>query len=143
MGIRIAEWEKHEDTGKGLTTNLTYVGSSSHFNYNIEESEGFFGATLPGTTIISYDPRVDELKKEIKELKEMFVQLNEKIGLTEVEEIEIRDISLKQAKEEIALYFRDNDGKEIGYEDIVETLGIDPHVVVHACNELVKEKKIG
>ncbi len=47
------------------------------------------------------------------------------------------------AKTQIAKYFCDNDGKNIDYEELVEELHIDPEVVFHTCNELVKEDKIG
>ena len=46
-------------------------------------------------------------------------------------------------KEEIAQYFLKNDGKEIGYEALIEELKIDPRMVVQACNELLEEGKIG
>lgn len=57
--------------------------------------------------------------------------------------LELRDIPYSQVKEEIAGYFSKNDGKEIGYEELIEKLKIDPGLVVQACNELVDEGKIG
>jgi len=55
----------------------------------------------------------------------------------------LRDIPYPQVKEKIAGYFLRNDGKEIGYEELIEQLKIDPVLVVQACNELVAEGKIG
>jgi hypothetical protein len=47
--------------------------------------------------------------------------------------IELKEISYDGAKEEIAEYFRKNDGIEIGYEELIEELKIDPELVVRAC----------
>jgi len=52
-------------------------------------------------------------------------------------------MKVNQAKDEIARYFLENDGREIGYEELIERLGIDPLTVVQACDELEKEGKIG
>jgi hypothetical protein len=53
------------------------------------------------------------------------------------------DIPYPQAMEEVAGYFLKNDGKEIGYEELIEELRIDPALVVQAYNELEAEGKIG
>jgi len=57
--------------------------------------------------------------------------------------ITLRSLPLKKAKEEIARYFRENDGRTIGYDELVENLGIEPAVVVEACAELEAMGKIG
>ncbi len=57
--------------------------------------------------------------------------------------IQIRKLSFSKAKDEIARYFRENDGKEIGYDELIEALRIDPNDVIRACAELEKEGKIG
>jgi hypothetical protein len=92
--------------------------------------------------VLIYDRRIANLKKEIKELKEMlasFIQSNE----SEVPVIILRDIPVDQAKDEIARYFRENDGKDIDIDELIEGLAIDPHTVVRACNILEAEGKIG
>jgi len=55
----------------------------------------------------------------------------------------VRSLPLKKAKEEIACYFRENDGREIGYDELIEKLRIEPSIVVEACAELEAEGKIG
>jgi len=57
--------------------------------------------------------------------------------------ITVRSLPLKEAKEEIARYFRENDGREIGYDELIEKLRIEPGIVVEACAELEAEGKIG
>lgn len=57
--------------------------------------------------------------------------------------IELKEISYDGAKEEIAEYFRKNDGNEIGYEELIEKLRIDPKLVVQVCAELLAEGNIG
>ena len=44
----------------------------------------------------------------------------------------LRDIPYPQVKEKIAGYFLRNDGKEIGYEELIEQLKIDPVLVVQS-----------
>lgn len=57
--------------------------------------------------------------------------------------VELRDISLEEAKEEIARYFRAHDGIEIGYDELIDELRLELPLVVEACHELEKEGKIG
>ncbi len=63
--------------------------------------------------------------------------------IEDVKSIEIRDISLERAKDEIALYFREHDGEEIGYDELFENLHIDLRLIIQACEELEAEGKIG
>jgi len=86
--------------------------------------------------------RVATLEEDMREIKKMLQQLLVSEYPSE-DIIELRDVSYDQAMKEIAQYFHDNDGMEIGYEKLVEELKIDPKLVVRACNELVKEGKIG
>jgi|GEM_PF-3020876 len=58
-------------------------------------------------------------------------------------EILLRELPLSKAKEEIAHYFLENDGREIGYDELIEHLRIDPRVLIQACAELEEEGKIG
>jgi len=56
--------------------------------------------------------------------------------------IAVRSLPLKEAMDEIARYFRENDGREIGYDELIEKLRIEPGIVVEACTELEAEGKI-
>ncbi len=89
------------------------------------------------------ESRYKEMELRIKILEEKFNQIEEKVEDTEVVEIVLKDITLSQAKQEIAQYFKDNDAQEIGYEELIEELKIEPKMVINACNELVEEGKIG
>jgi len=82
--------------------------------------------------------RVVALEKELKEVKQL---LHNFIDTEDF--IELRDINFGEAKEEIARYFREHDGEDIGYEELIENLRLDPKYVVQACNELAEEGKIG
>lgn len=55
---------------------------------------------------------------------------------------EPRNITLKQAKKEIAEYFKAHDGEDIDYVDLIDTLNIHLPLVVGACAKLEKEGKI-
>ncbi|MBW2742738.1 MAG: hypothetical protein JRE64_28950 [Deltaproteobacteria bacterium] len=64
------------------------------------------------------EQKVASLEREIKEIKEMVQQSSSSFldGFSD-EIIELKEISYDGAKEEIAEYFRKNDGIEIGYEE--------------------------
>jgi len=67
------------------------------------------------------------------------------IGLSKKpeEDIEIlEDISLKEAKTKIKLYFEEHHGEPVEYSDLIEQLKIPLPTIVEACNELEKEGKI-
>lgn len=82
--------------------------------------------------------RISALEKELQELKRKFqYSVIENDACDEIE-----NISTKQAKEKIALYFKENDGKEIDYGDLLEALNIPLPVIVDACAELEREEKI-
>lgn len=97
---------------------------------------------MAAAPVLIYDRRIAQLEKEIKELKEMLASMNQSNG-AKAPIIDLRDISVGQAKEEIAQYFRENDGREIDIDEIIEGLAIDPHTVVRVCNILEAEGKIG
>ena len=90
----------------------------------------------------SLEKKIVSLEKDIVEIKEM---LQKYFGLDNLFTgiIDLKDISYDKAKKKIAEYFRKNDGKEIGYEELIEELKIEPKLVVYACNELLSEGKIG
>lgn len=82
--------------------------------------------------------KVGALEKKVKEL-DLRLQTIESHGEV-VEEVE--DVPLKEAKKRIALYFKENDGKEIDYGDLVEALHIPLPTIVNACEKLEREGKI-
>ena len=93
-----------------------------------------------------------EILSEIHALKRQVSDLESKLekvlghlhNETEAEEmITLRDVPLDKAKEDIALYFRKHDGENIGYDELISKLCIDPLIVVQACAELEEEGKIG
>ena len=73
----------------------------------------------------------------------MVGRIAEEMENIESDFIEIRDIPYAQAKREIAKYFRDNDGQEIDYIEIVDDLRLPLPQVVKVCEDLEKEGKIG
>ncbi len=82
--------------------------------------------------------RVNALEKEVKELKAM---LHIDSHSHEVP-LPVVDISLDEAKNSIAAFFRENDGREISFGDIIDALNIPLPTIVEACDELEKEGKI-
>jgi hypothetical protein len=88
---------------------------------------------------------IHELKRQVNDLQS---QLQKALAClqprTEEEEmITLRDVPLADAKKEIAFYFREHDGKNIGYDELISKLQIEPLKVVQACAELEEEGKIG
>lgn len=55
---------------------------------------------------------------------------------------EPRCISVNQAKNEIAEYFKAHDGENVDYVDIMDALNIHLPLIVDACAKLEKEGKI-
>jgi len=102
---------------------------------------------------LSYGSITDqEILSEIHELKEQVKNLQSQLEKAfvyfqptteEKEMITLRDLSLAGAKEEIALYFREHDGKNIDYDELISKLRIEPLTVIQACTELEEEGKIG
>jgi hypothetical protein len=78
-----------------------------------------------------------KLQPDAVDIWEELYQLKQRVSLLE------QRVAEPLVKEEIAQYFLKNDGKEIGYEELIEKLKIDPKMVVQACNELLEEGKIG
>jgi hypothetical protein len=133
-----------------------YCGFSSDSNIIPILYQGFTGSTQSDymnggqwstpvsavAPVLVYDRRIAQLEKEIRELREMITSMiQSKESDTPI--IDLRDISVDQAKDEIARYFRENDGREIDIDELIEGLAIDPHTVVKACNILEMEGKIG
>jgi len=97
--------------------------------------------------VLIYDREIQKLEEEVKELKgKLEAHLLSEHRLPEHGESEcitVRDIPLEQAEKEVAKYFLDNDGREIGYDELIEKLGIEPKIVISACQSLVESGKIG
>ncbi len=108
----------------------------SEVQYKIVNEDYFYGKGK------SLENRVLELEDKVKTLENKFQNISKLLEDTD-EIIELRNVSYDQAREEIARYFREHDGEEIGYEELVEELRIDPGMVVRVCDELMKEGKIG
>lgn len=86
------------------------------------------------------DPRVSKLIEKVDKIEERLDTLEER---SHSEIINLRDISLSQAKQEIADYFKAHDGEQIDYEDLLNSLKIDLPTIITACSELEAEGKIG
>ena len=82
----------------------------------------------------------DYLLKEIKELRKEVQRLSQL--LEEDEFVEVREVTLEQAKDEIAAFFLEHDGKSIDYVDLVDALDLPLGQIVKACEELEQEGKI-
>ena len=133
---------------------LRYQGKTTEYTGNAmpRVSGAVTGTHFEGQVWTGYSGGYDStsltltrLEEEIKEVKDLLVTVVTKLEALEEagEMITLREIPLSQAKDEIALYFLENDGKEIGYDEIVSRLRIDPKTVIFACEELEKEGKIG
>ncbi len=103
--------------------------------------------TLPYGSITDQEilSEIHDLKKQVKdlqsELEKALIHLQPRMEGEDM--ITLKDVSLADAKKEIALYFREHDGKDIGYDELISKLRIEPVVVVQACAELEEEGKIG
>jgi hypothetical protein len=86
------------------------------------------------------DPRVSKLIEKVDRIEERLDTLEDG---TYSEIINLRDISLSQAKQEIADYFKAHDGEQIDYEELLNSLKIDLPTIITACSELEAEGKIG
>jgi hypothetical protein len=94
--------------------------------------------------VLVYDRRISQLEKEVKELREMLhAACNAQNVIFKEPIITVRDIPFEEAKEEIALYFREHDGYDIDIDELITELAIDPSIVVRACDSLEAEGKIG
>jgi len=85
---------------------------------------------------------IDAIKSELDNLRKEVERLKAQACATDDDEIVIRDIPYKQAKDEIKAFFKDHHGESIDPTDIEERLGIDFDMAVQACEELVAEGEI-
>jgi len=91
---------------------------------------------------VSYiqDAKISKLIEKVNEIEERLNILEED---KHSEIINLRNISLSQAKQEIAEYFKVHDGEQIDYDELFNSLKIDLPTIITACSELEAEGKIG
>jgi hypothetical protein len=89
--------------------------------------------------------RISSIENEIRELRYCLNEVARKMEDVQgtEETITLREVPYQKAKEEIASYFREHDGQEIGYDDLMSALHLDLKTIWSACNELEREGKIG
>lgn len=100
--------------------------------------------TLAGQTAKNCE-KLDNISHNFyaSQMEEMRKMIQSMISSQSNPAVSIRELSHTEAKEEISQYFRKHDGEEIGYDDLIENLGIEPNLVIQICHELEKEGKIG
>ncbi len=76
--------------------------------------------------------RIEALERQVAELMSV-------LGL---DQSEPRDITKAQAKRDIRVYFRENNGKDIYPDEIAEALNLDLMQVITVCDELEKDGRI-
>lgn len=80
-----------------------------------------------------------EYLRRIEALEVQFAKMRAALGWDQPEP---RDVPNAQAKREIKVYFRENDGKEIYPDEIAEALNLDLMQVISLCDELEDAGKI-
>ena len=92
--------------------------------------------------ILIYDHRISRIQKEINELRAMLEGIKSNINVPIEDVIELRDISLKQAKMEIKGFFEKRHGEVLDAGHIMDALKIDYDLIDKALKELAYEGKI-
>ena len=98
------------------------------------------------TTLLLKETGDDRIIQLLTDIKEQVIELNKGIGnLKSVEEkvIVFKELSKKEAKEEIKKYFAEHKDSLISYSELVDNLKIDLKSIVEICSELEKEGLIG
>jgi len=116
--------------------NLTSRGEAI---YRSAHSSTGFPSHAEEPHVARLEQEVAVLKKEISEMKRLVTQY---VGPHEATALEIRNVSLDRAKEEIAAYFKEHHGEVVDAADLQEALGIDIGIVIPACEELEEEGRI-
>ena len=126
--------EKFKYQKNGTLAKLESEEGSSFYYYGVSSMQPDY-----------LSDRISSIENEIRELKyclnEIVRKMEEVQGAEEA--ITLREVPYEKAKEEIALYFREHDGQEIGYDDLMDALHLDLKTIWLACRELEKEGKIG
>lgn len=126
---------------------MTMMSGVSGVNF-ISSGETTYG-TAPSSTGFpphAEEPHVARLEQEVavlkKEVDEMKGLVSQYLDARQETALEIRDVPLYQAKEEIAAYFKEHHGEVVDAADLQEALGIDIGTAVQACEELEEEGSI-
>jgi len=150
MAARSLGWGKYEDANQDHNV-MTWmmVEKDSKIDYNVfdlkkvpplqsKTPDAFYDRGI----VDFFKKEIKSLKKECKDLKKMVTQLAKAMENIEDNFIEIRDIPYGQAKEEIAKYFKEHDGKNIDPAYLEEKLCIEFEMAFAICEELEAEGKI-
>ena len=132
--ITLLEIPKTADVDKKQSLGFSGEGTTSIFK---DIGELLYDYRLDAIEAVAR--KVDTLEGTIKDIQNHLEKLTCSYG---TKDIEIRKITYRQAKKEIADFFKDHHGKELNAADIQENLGIDIEVAIKACDQLEKEGKI-
>jgi len=113
--------------------------SGSETTYEIAHSSTGFPYHTKEPHVARLEQEIIVLRQELSEIKGLISQY---LDAHEETVLEIRDIPLYQAKEEIAAYFKAHHGEIIDAADLQEALGIDIGIAIQACAELEGEGRI-
>jgi hypothetical protein len=131
----------------GSTGTMTMTSGISGVNF-ASGGETIYSAAHASTGFPCHaeEPHVARLEQEVavlkKEISEMKGLVSQYLGAHEGTALEIRDVPLDQAKEEIAAYFKEHHGEVVDAADLQEALGIDVGTAIQACEELEEEGRI-
>ena len=92
--------------------------------------------------ILIYDHRISLIQKEINELRAMLEGIKSNINVPIEAVIELRDISIEQAKMEIKGFFEKRHGETLDAGHVMDALNIDYDLIDKALKELANEGKI-
>lgn len=87
-----------------------------------------------------FDEFISVITEQTMAFKEFTQSLSQVISVKQEKIIEVRELSIEDAKTEIFNLFKKN--PKMYYSDIVEELNIDYNIVVQACDELLKKDMI-
>ncbi len=150
--IMVAEWGIHDDS---MSSRVDYrpAGIFPQFTDSDEETAlvqtwkdvGTYATVATLAPEVVYDAgvydRLSRIEENIKEVKAMLQEIYH-MENPDQEILELRDISRRQAKEEIASYFADHHGNKFDEADLQEALKISIWMIVDICEELEKEGRI-
>jgi len=104
-------------------------------------SATYYGYSVTG----DLQNQISTLEKELRSMRSLLETVLKRMELLEEPEkvIKLREVPYGEAKKEIAKYFLDHDGEEIGYEELQDALRLDIKTIVAVCDEFVREGRIG
>lgn len=134
LSITLLEIPKTAEVDKKQSLGFSGEGTTSIFK---DFGELLYDYRLEG--IESVARKVETLEGAIHDIKNRLEKLT---CSYETNDIEIRRITYKKAKKEIADFFQEHHGKELNAADVQESLGIDIEMAIRVCDDLEKEGKI-